>query len=159
MPFTADVELTIAGPIDTVFSQFIDYRRWSTWMPPVFRPLRGPSRPLREGDRLVIRIAGAPTFLRVERLDPPHEVRWSGGVPGILHARHSFWFEAVGDQSTRVRSVEPWTGVLTRVAPIATPLRRAAEDGGRRMLQGFERWFKQEYASFAGPAATGKGAH
>jgi hypothetical protein len=158
MPLTADLELTIAGPIDTVFSQFIDFRRWGAWMPPVFRPLRGPSRPLRGGDLLLLSVSGAPTLIRVERVDAPHEIRWAGGVPGILHARHTFWFEAKGDQSTRIRSVEPWTGLVTRIAPIAARLQRAADDGGLRMLEGFERWFKQEYASFAAPVAAGKGA-
>jgi hypothetical protein len=146
MALIAESELTISGPIDTVFSQFVDYRRWSAWMPASFRPMRGPSRPLRQGDRLLIRVTGLPTIIRVELLEAPREVCWSGGLPGVMHARHTFTFEAVGDKTTRVRSTEPWTGVVTRVKPLADRIQGAAEREGRHQLEGFGRWFSQEFA-------------
>jgi hypothetical protein len=146
MALIAESELTISGPIDTVFSQFVDYGRWSAWMPASFRPMRGPSRPLRQGDRLLIRVTGLPTIIRVELLEAPREVCWSGGLPGVMHARHTFTFEAVGDKTTRVRSTEPWTGVVTRVKPLADRIQGAAEREGRHQLEGFGRWFSQEFA-------------
>jgi hypothetical protein len=149
MPLIADVEHTISGPIDAVFSRFIDYRSWDAWMPSLFRPMRGPSRPLRAGDRLLVRVAGLPTLITVEHVDAPREVRWGGGVPGVLHARHTFTFEAVGDKVTRIHSVEPWTGLLTQVKPLAGKLQGSAEAGARGQLKGFERWFAREYAGFA----------
>jgi hypothetical protein len=149
MPLVAEFEQTIAGPIDTVFSRFIDYRNWGAWMPSTFRPLRGPSRPLRTGDRLLLLITGLPQLLMVDKVDAPFQVVWSGGVPGVLHARHTFTFEAVGDKSTRIHSSEPWTGVVTHVKPIAAKIKKTASVVGRAQVAGFDRWFTQQYAGFA----------
>jgi hypothetical protein len=148
MAFTADSELTIAGPIDAVFTRFIDYSRWSEWMPPTFRPMRGPSRPLLPGDRLLIRITGLPSLVKVFDVNSPREVSWGGGIPGVLSARHSFLFEAVGDKTTRVRSTEPWKGLVTSIPSVAARIKRTAEKVGRSQLEGFERWFSKEYAGF-----------
>jgi hypothetical protein len=140
MPFTAEAELTIAAPIEAVFESFIDYRTWGKWMAPVLRPVTGPARALRPGDRLFVLIGNvAPLLLSVDRVEAPREVVWSGGIPGVLVARHSFFFEPVGKDQTRIRSVEPWSGLLT--AAVGGPLKRAAEIGGRRQLRGFERWY------------------
>jgi hypothetical protein len=149
MPFTADVERTIEGPLEAVFARFIEYPRWKEWMPSLFRPLRGPSRSLHVGDRLLVSIAGLPSVLTVEHVDAPYEVRWSGGVPGVLFARHTFSFHPAGPTSTRVRSLEPWTGLLTHAPLLASRLLRAAEGGGRGMLSGFDRWYAQQPASRA----------
>jgi hypothetical protein len=156
MPLIAEAERTISGPIETVFSRFIDYRSWAAWMPPKFRPMRGPSRPLRTGDRLLVRVGGLPSFLRVELVEGPREVCWSGGVPGVLLARHTFTFEALGEKSTRIRSSEPWTGLLVGITPIAARIKGVAERVGRAQLEGFDRWFSREYAGFAVEASTGR---
>src|ERR1700761_1787536 len=148
MPLVADSEHTVAGPLEAVFTQFIDYRTWSEWMPSSFRPIRGPARPLREGERLLMRIVGAPSVLKVDRVDGPQEVVWSGGLPGLVHARHTFSFEALGPEATRIRSVEPWTGLLTMAPPVSARLLKAATKVGRAQLQGFDRWFTAKYASF-----------
>jgi hypothetical protein len=141
MPFTAEAELTIAAPIDDVFASFIDYRTWKAWMSPVIRPITGPARPLRQGDRLFVLIGNAaPTLLTVDRLEAPREVVWSGGIPGVLSARHSFFFEAVAG-GTRILSSEPWSGIVTAPKGVASALHRVAESGGRTQLRHFERWF------------------
>ena len=90
---------------------------------------------------------GLPTLITVERLETSRAVCWTAGLPGVLFARHTFTFEAVSDRATLIRSVEPWTGLLTRV--VASSLQRAAEDGGRRQLQSFETWFRQQYVAGA----------
>jgi hypothetical protein len=144
MSLTAEAEITIVGAIDDVFSEFADHRTWADWMPSVFRPLYGPSRRLRRGDRLIVKLGGAlPSLITVDRVEASREVCWSGGVPGIMFARHTFFFDAVGPDSTRIRSVEPWTGLVTRVKPLARGILRAAEAGGRAQLVGFDRWFQQ----------------
>jgi hypothetical protein len=148
MPLVAELDHTVAGPIEAVFTQFIDYRGWHAWMPAVFRPLRGPARPLRTGDRLLLKVGGAPSLLKVERVDAPNTVVWSGGVPGVLHARHTFTFEALGPDATRIHSSEPWTGLLTRIPTLAARIKKAANVGARQQLQGFDRWFTAKYATF-----------
>jgi hypothetical protein len=98
-------------------------------------------------ERVTKSVKGLPTTLMADRLEASREVCWSGGLPGFLHARHTFTFEAVDAGSTRIRSVEPWTGLLTHVVPAS--LQRAAEDGGRQQLQGFDRWFREPFAGRA----------
>ena len=114
-------------------------------MPASFHPMRGPSRPLRAGDRLLVRVTGLPSLLYVDLVEASREVRWSGGLPGLMHARHTFAFEAVGDKTTRVRSTEPWTGVVTKLPPLAARIHRVAERVGKSQLEGFARWFTQEF--------------
>jgi len=142
MPFTAEAEITIAAPIDAVFASFIDYRTWGQWMAPVLRPVTGPERALRQGDHLFVLLGNAaPLWLTVDRVESSREVVWSGGIPGVLVARHSFYFEPVGKDQTHIRSVEPWTGLLTHPKGVAGALQRVAEQGGKRQLRGFDRWF------------------
>src|SRR3984957_6253490 len=148
MPLIAESEHTIAGPIETVFSRFIDYRLWSAWMPKTFRPVRGPARPLRTGDRILVSLGGLPALLRVDHVEGPREVSWSGGVPGVLHARHTFTFEALGEKVTRIRSSEPWTGLLTDIKPVAGKIQATAESAGRAQLAGFDRVFRDRSPLF-----------
>jgi hypothetical protein len=149
MSLVADAEHTVAGPIEAVFQRFIDYPTWSEWMPKSFRPLRGPARALRSGDVIFMRIVGAPSLIKIDKVDGPREVVWSGGLPGLLRARHSFVFESVGPATTRIRSVEPWTGILTMPSPVSSRLKAAASKVGRAQLQSFDRWFSAKYASAA----------
>jgi hypothetical protein len=141
---TAEAERTVAGPLDDVFAAFIDYGKWGSWMPRAFRPMRGPARPLRTGDRLLVNVTGLPSVLKVERVEAPREICWSGGLPGIVSARHSFHFEALDATTTRIRSVEPWTGLLTKAAPLIARIVRVASQVGNAQLDGFERWYARE---------------
>jgi hypothetical protein len=85
----------------------------------------------------------APTLLTVDVLEAPREVVWSGGIPGVLSARHSFLFDAAGG-GTRVRSIEPWSGIVTAPKGVASALHRVAETGGRTQLRNFDRWFSAQ---------------
>ena len=64
------------------------------------------------------------------------EVCWTGGVPG-LHAEHSFYFEEAGPGRTRIRSVEPWTGWMTRIGWLAAWIHREANRLDAAQLDGF----------------------
>lgn len=139
MSFIAQCEITVAGPVGPLFERFIHFPEWKDWMPRSFRPMRGPSRPLEEGDHIVMRIAGLPSRLRIEKVDQGREVCWSGGLGPIVRARHSFFFEAEANGKTRIRSVEPWTGAATRVGPVARFIERQANVIGEQQLQSFAR--------------------
>jgi hypothetical protein len=147
MSTTAEAELTVAGPLEDVFAHFIDYGRWGSWMPRAFRPMRGPSRPLRTGDRMLVNVTGLPSMLKVERVEAPREVCWSGGLPGLMYARHSFYFEAIGATTTRIRSVEPWSGLMTKAGPLIARIIKVASHVGHAQLEGFERWYVRERGS------------
>ncbi|HEX7478984.1 MAG TPA: hypothetical protein VF331_14355 [Polyangiales bacterium] len=138
MPLIASAELLVAVPVETAFRHFIDFSAWDLWMPKGFRPIVGPSRPLREGDQLKMAIGpgpGLPSTLRVIRLRPQREICWGGGVPGVLVGEHSFFFAEEGGQ-TRMRSEEPFSGLLAR-GPLAALIEREATKTGERTLRSF----------------------
>jgi hypothetical protein len=140
---TASATCTIRASASEAFAKFIDYRNWRSFMPAEFRPVSGPARPLKPGDRVRVRLdAGGirlPVPVDVFSLDEPHEVVWGGGNL-LLHARHRFVFENAADGTTLVRSDEDWTGLLVHIAPIARRLERQSEVVGRAQLEGFARW-------------------
>ncbi len=63
-----------------------------------------------------------------------------------MFARHTFAFEAVDEKTTRVRSTEPWEGLVTKVKPLADRNHGEAQRVGKSQLEGFDRWFSREYA-------------
>ncbi len=139
MSFIATAELTVHTSVETAFARFIDYSTWDLWAPKGFRPISGPSRALREGDRVRVAIGpvgkGIPMPLTVIRVRPNKEICWKGGVPGVLTGEHSFFFEEDGDK-TRMRSEEPFSGVLAN-GPLRGLLEREATKTGERTLSHF----------------------
>jgi hypothetical protein len=136
MSVVAEAERMVELPRERAFELFIDFTRWHEWMPSDFKPLDGPDRPLREGDVLRVRIPPINAKIRVLRVRPHDEVCWGGGAPG-LRAEHSFYFDEVDAERTRIRSVEPWTGALTRFPPLAHKLINEANRIGAAQLHGF----------------------
>ncbi|CAN5923865.1 hypothetical protein BH11MYX4_BH11MYX4_44470 [soil metagenome] len=136
MSFVAEAERTIEAPPQRVFERLIDVASWSTWMPRSFVPLlrSGTPSPLRLGDRIKVKIAGAPlpSTLRMSKLVRPTELAWRGGVRGLLWAEHRFVLEPVGDRRTRVRSIETWHGALASILrPLVLPA--ALRIGGEQL--------------------------
>jgi hypothetical protein len=136
MTVVAEAERVVDIARDRAFELFIDFPRWHDWMPQDFRPVDGPSRPLEEGDVLRVRIPPVTATIQVLRVRPHDEVCWGGGVPG-LRAEHSFYFDELGPEQTRIRSVEPWKGALTRVPPLAHKLMNEASRVGAAQLEAF----------------------
>lgn len=136
MSFVAEAERTIEAPPQRVFDRLADVASWPTWMPRSFalvvRP--GTPSPLRLGDRIKVKVAGAPvaSTLRVSKLERPNEVAWRGGVRGLMWAEHRFVLEPLGDRRTRVRSIETWHGLVARLLrPVV--LRAALRVGGEQL--------------------------
>ncbi|MBX3189967.1 MAG: SRPBCC family protein [Labilithrix sp.] len=127
MPFVARAERKVDVPPERAFDQLADLASWPSWMPRSFCAVGVASRAaLKTGDRLRVRIAGAPvaSSLRVTVSDRPRELAWRGGVRGLVWAEHRFVFERDGE-GTRVQSIETWHGPLARlgkaiIAPLAT---------------------------------------
>lgn len=127
MSFVAEAERTIEAPPQRVFETLVDVASWPTWMPRSFVPMlrKGVRSPLRLGDRVKVKVAGAPlpSTIRVSKLERPTEVAWRGGVRGIFWAEHRFVLEPVGDRRTRVRSIETWRGALAGLLrPLVQPV-------------------------------------
>jgi len=131
MSFVAEAERTIDAPAQRVFDRLADVASWPSWMPRSFAPVlrAGTPSPLRPGDRLRVKISGAPlaSTIKVSKLDRPNELAWRGGVRGLLWAEHRFVFEPIGDKKTRVRSIETWRGALSGL------LRRIVEPAALRI--------------------------
>jgi len=116
--FLAEGSRVIPVSPEIAFDKLADFSSWKDWMPRSFRPSRGRARTttLREGDRVRVRIAGAPVASSIEiaTVDRPREISWRGGPRGVLHAHHRFLFEPHAE-GTLVRSVESWEGPLAAI--------------------------------------------
>ncbi len=139
MSFIASAECTVPGSVEDAFAQLSDFRAWKKFMPREFEPLRGPERTLKSGDRVRVKLdAGGlslPTVIHVLWVRSPREIAWGGGN-ALLRAEHRFYFEKAEDGATRIRSEEEWTGLLSRVGPIARRVKRQAEIIGKLQLDG-----------------------
>lgn len=147
MSFMASASRRIQLDPEQAFERFVDFRNWAAFMPDSFRPLRGPDRPLKPGDRLKLSLdTGAlklPVVIGVFCLDPPHEIVWGGGN-ALLFASHRFGFEPAEGGGVRICSDEEWTGLLANVGPVARRVKRQAEIVGRAQLEGFARYIERE---------------
>lgn len=116
MAFVAQASRTLNVKPEIAFDKLADFSSWAEWMPPSFRPISKKESALRVGDRVRVKISGAPApaTLEVTVVDRAREITWCGGPSGILRAEHRFLFEPHGD-GTRVRSVETWRGALSPI--------------------------------------------
>jgi hypothetical protein len=135
MPAVARAEIVIEQPVDAVFAQLVDYHRWSRWMPPLFRPARGPSRALAVADRIVVLLGGAlPMALRVLRVSKPGELTWRGGIPFLLVGEHAFYLDDLGGGRTRVLSEERFSGLLASTPVVQGMVERSGAKAGAVIL-------------------------
>lgn len=147
MTFVASASAVVNAPRPDCFARLQDFSSWRDWMPPSFRPIRGPARPLEVGDRLILRIAAAPSPLplviavTIVRLEANREIAWRGGIPGVLVGDHAFLFEDAegAPGATLVRSEETWSGALTGVARIARSIRASASRIGGEQVAALAR--------------------
>lgn len=136
MSFIVTVERIIPRPRAACFRDLSDFTTWKDWTPASFRPVRGPDRELRLGDRLVARLDvgfHVPTSLRIDRLEQDRAIMWTGGVKGLLRAEHHFELYDEGE-GTRVVSRETWSGAITSVGPLARVVRKLAEKIGQEQV-------------------------
>ena len=109
-PATAEHGLQVDADPSMVFSVVADFDEWPSWNPDVrSATLEGPVQP-----GTVFRWKAGPSRLtsRLEVVDPPREITWTGTTMGI-RAVHTFRFEP-HDGGTLASSAESWDGVLPR---------------------------------------------
>ena len=134
MTFVARASRLLAVPPAVAFDCLADHDSWAHWMPASFRPVGEAVGRLDEGARMRVKISGVPLpiSLRVTVLRAPLEIRWVGGVPGVLFAEHRFTFESSGKGPVEVRSEEEWFGFLA--AALRASILPRAEQVGRDQL-------------------------
>lgn len=110
-PATAEGEIRIAAPPETVWEVIADLPGWPSWNPDVrSMSLDGPLEP---GSTFRWRSGSASLVSTMQVIDPPIELAWTGVTMGI-HAVHVFRFEPA-DGGTLARSGESFRGLIPSV--------------------------------------------
>lgn len=112
-PVVAEAGISIAAPLETVWSILVDLESWPRWNRSVTRMrLNGP---LQVGTTFDWTGGGSKIASRIEEVDAPLRIVWSGRTLGI-RALHVWTFAAEGT-GTRVVTVESFAGGLVRLFP------------------------------------------
>ena len=110
-PATAEGEIQIAAPPETVWEVISDIAAWPSWNTDVkSMKLEGPVAP---GSTFRWKSGSSSLVSTLKVVDPPREVAWTGVTMGI-HAVHVFRFES-SDGGTRARSEESFRGLIPSV--------------------------------------------
>ena len=110
-PATAEGQIQIEAPIETVWDVLADLSAWPTWNHDVkSMAVEGPLEP---GSVFRWKSGSASLVSTLATVDPPHEIGWTGVSMGI-HAVHVFHLEPVG-RGTSVRSAESFRGFIPSV--------------------------------------------
>ena len=129
-PAIAEAETRIAAPPETVWAVIAAPQEWPTWSPDIASVELG--GPLQSGTTFRWRSKRARLTSRLEVVDPPRELTWTGTTMGI-RAVHTFVLEPAEDGGTAVRSAESWRG------PLASLLRGSSR---RTLASGLARWLE-----------------
>ena len=110
-PATAEGQIQIEAPIETVWDVLADLSAWPTWNHDVkSMAVEGTLEP---GSVFRWKSGSASLVSTLATVDPPHEIGWTGVSMGI-HAVHVFHLEPV-DGGTSARSAESFRGFIPSV--------------------------------------------
>jgi len=139
-------EIVIDAPARIVWDILVDFARYREWNPYI-PSLAGTAR-TGERVRFVFRLVPGvpvPACARVLDFVPPRELRWGGGVGGLLRAEHYMILEPLSESRVRFRhgdgtqgwkSHAPFDGILVAAAPLVLPeeLVKQLKVGGRLLV-------------------------
>lgn len=103
----------VAAPQDRVWQLLTDIDHWSDWHPEISSAHL--AAPLAGGTTFRWKANGAPVRSRIEQIEAPGLVVWSGRSLG-LRAIHLWRLEPAPDGGTRVTTEESLSGLPARVA-------------------------------------------
>lgn len=113
--FKHEIETTveIQGASDAVWGKLQDFAAYADWNPMIVQ-LDGEARPGNKLQFVVKQLDGKLLKLaaRFKRIEPGKELRWAGGVPGVVHGEHYFVIESIGEGCCRFRHGEVFSGLL-----------------------------------------------
>lgn len=110
-PATAEGEIQIAAPPETVWAVISDLSSWPEWNPDVTSmTMEGLLAP---GSSFRWRAGSARLVSTLQAVEPPREIGWTGRTMGI-HAVHVVRFEP-RDGGTRASSAESFRGLVPSV--------------------------------------------
>jgi len=136
-PVSGAAEIDVAAPVETVWRVLTDLDRWPSWNTDVTS--MSVDGPLAEGTVFRWKAGPGTIVSRIERVDPPRLVAWSGKTLGVK-AMHVWHFEQVGE-TTHVRTQEALHGIVARVlrSSLQKTLDSALESGLRNLKAEAER--------------------
>ena len=136
-PVVGSSEGQIDAPPEVVWDVLTGFELWPSWNPDVKSV--EVSGPVAEGTEFRWKSRPGTIRSRIERLDPPRLVGWTGRTMGI-DAVH-VWRLEPRDGGTRVRTEESFSGLLARLmrGRIQKTLDSALEDGIRCLKAEAER--------------------
>jgi hypothetical protein len=115
-------EIEIDASARDVWDALADFATYPRWNPFLLNVHGAP----RAGERIrfwfeLPRGFRAPACATVIKAESERELRWAGGLPGVLRAEHYFLIEHVGAAKLRFRHGEIFSGLLV---PIVWPILR-----------------------------------
>jgi hypothetical protein len=110
-PAIAEAEAFIRAPIETVWSILSDFQNWPAWNKSVLK--MRVDGPVRTGTTFEWQADGWRITSRLEEVDPPKRIAWSGATLGI-RAMH-VWDLAVQGSGTHAHTVESFEGLVPRL--------------------------------------------
>jgi uncharacterized protein YndB with AHSA1/START domain len=110
-PAIADADALIEAPIDTVWNVLTDFQSWPTWNKSVLKmQVEGQ---VKTGTLFEWQADGWKLASRLEEVDPPKRIAWSGATLGIRSTH--VWDLAEEGQGTHVHTVESFEGLVPRL--------------------------------------------
>ncbi len=110
-PAVATVDAHIEAPIETVWSVLSDFEKWPTWNKSVSK--MRVDGPVKAGTTFEWKADGWKIVSRLEEVNPPKRIAWSGKTFGI-RAMHVWDLAALGS-GTQVLTVESFEGPVARL--------------------------------------------
>jgi uncharacterized protein YndB with AHSA1/START domain len=126
-PAVGTAEGTINAPVETVWKVLTDFEKWPAWNEAVSKiEVDGP---VEVGMSFRWTAGGSKIRSRLEEVDPPHVLAWSGKSLGI-HAVHVWRFQSEGD-ATRAHTSESFDGLLAKLmsGSLSKMLKQALSQG------------------------------
>jgi hypothetical protein len=126
-PAYAEGSIAVDAPRDAVWNVLTDFTSWPNWSPGV-KSMRIDG-PVAIGARFRWKSGPGTIKSRIEQLDAPRAVAWSGTTVGIK-AQHAWELDEV-DGRTTVTTRESWRGLVVRLLhhSLQPTLQQAIDDG------------------------------
>lgn len=105
-------EIELDAPIDIVWGVLADIESWPSWT----RIFGFKFGKLKTGGRAVLMARVGPGVaalpIRFDVVDRERELRWHGGIPGVVHGSHYLKLEDAGNGRTRLIHGEDFSGLV-----------------------------------------------
>ena len=120
-------EIEIEGSARDVWDALADFAAYPRWNPFLLKVDGAPNA----GERIrfwfeLPRGLRAPACATVLKAERERELRWAGGLPGLLRAEHYFVIEHIGPAKQRFRHGEIFSGLLVPIVWLV--LRRSGRE-------------------------------